>query len=104
MKIGILLKSGPGSPESTRALQTARDMLAQGHMVNLYLLQDAVRLCTHSTGLHSLIAKNLRVNVLAHDAELRGITLPSAGQAVSGGSYESLIDLLESCDQVIGIL
>ena len=100
MKIGILLKSGPGSPESTRALQTAGDMLAQGHMVNLYLLQDAVRLCTHSTGLHSLIAKNLRVNVL----ELRGITLPSAGQAVSGGSYESLIDLLESCDQVIGIL
>jgi sulfur transfer complex TusBCD TusB component (DsrH family) len=104
MKIAILLKSGPGTPEAARVLQTAGDMLAQSHTVNLYLLQDAVRLCSGSTGLQPLIAKNLSVHVLAHDAELRGITLPSAGQAISGGSYESLIDLLESCDQVVGIL
>jgi hypothetical protein len=38
MKIAILLKSGPGSPETFRALQTAGDMLAQSHTVILYLL------------------------------------------------------------------
>jgi sulfur transfer complex TusBCD TusB component (DsrH family) len=104
MKIAILLKSGPGTPEAARALQTAGNMLAQSHTVSLYLLQDAVRLCSGSTGLKSLIDKNLSVNVLAHDAELRGINLPFAGQAIQGGSYESLVDLLESCDQVVGIL
>jgi sulfur relay (sulfurtransferase) complex TusBCD TusD component (DsrE family) len=104
MTIAILLKSGPGTPEAARALQTAADMLAQSHTVNLYLLQDAVRLCSGATGLQPLIAKDLSVHVLTLDAELRGITLPSAGQAISSGSYESLIDLLESCDQVVGIL
>jgi sulfur relay protein TusB/DsrH len=104
MKIAILLKSGPDSPEAARALQIVTDMLAQRHTVSLYLLQDAVRLCSGSTGLKSLIDKNLKVYLLTHDAELRGIGLPSAGQAISGGPYESLIDLIESCDQVVGIL
>jgi sulfur relay (sulfurtransferase) complex TusBCD TusD component (DsrE family) len=104
MKIAMLLKSAPGSAGAARALQTATDMLAQSHTVSLYLLQDAVRLCSGSAGLQALIDKNLSVQVLTHDAELRGISLPSAGQAISGGSYESLIDLLESCDRVVGIL
>jgi sulfur relay (sulfurtransferase) complex TusBCD TusD component (DsrE family) len=38
MKIAILLKSGPGTDAAARALQTAADMLAQGHSVSLYLL------------------------------------------------------------------
>jgi sulfur relay protein TusB/DsrH len=104
MKIAILLKSGPATPEAARALQTATDMLAQSHTVSFYLLQDAVRLCSGSAGLQSLIDKNLKVHVLTHDAELRGISFACAGQAISGGSYESLIDLMESCDQVVGIL
>jgi len=104
MKIAILLKSAPGTAEAARALQTAADMLAQSHTVSLYLLQDAVRLCCGSTGLQSLIDKTFKVNVFTHDAELRGITLPSAGQAIQGGSYETLVDLMESSDQVVGIL
>ena len=110
MKIAILLKSGPCTDEADRALQTAADMLAQGHSVSLYLLQEAVRFCrpamkySSSMGLQKLIDRSLDVHVLSHYAELRGIDAPSAGQAISDGSYESLVDLMESCDRVVGIL
>lgn len=109
MKIAILLKNGPGTTEAARTLQTAADLIDQGHTVSLYLLQEAVRFCSHSpqdsgpTALRSLMGKNLSVHVLARDAELRGIRLASTAQAVTQGSYESLVDLLESSDRVIGI-
>jgi len=85
-------------------------MLAQGHSVNLYLLQEAARFCgahtkcSSSIDLRELIEKNLEIHVLMSDAKLRGINAPSAGQGISEGSYESLIELMESCDRVIGIL
>ena len=110
MRVAILLKSGPCTDKADRALQTATDMLAQGHDVSLYLLQEAVRFCRPamqypgSMGLQKLIERNLDVRVLRHYAELRGINEPSTGQAISDGSYEDLINLLESCDRVVGIL
>ncbi|RLI00104.1 hypothetical protein DRO38_06960 [Candidatus Bathyarchaeota archaeon] len=85
-------------------------MLAQGHSVSLYLLQEAVRFCgprmkcSNSMGLQELIEKNLEVHVLTSDAKLRGIVEPSTEHQILLGSYESLIDLMESCDQVVGIL
>ena len=51
-----------------------------------------------------MIAKNLEVNALNADAEMRGIEISAASIKISGGSYESLIDLMTSCDQVVGIL
>jgi sulfur relay (sulfurtransferase) complex TusBCD TusD component (DsrE family) len=110
MKIAILLKSGPCTDEADRALQTAEDLLAQNHTVSLYLLQEAVRFCgfamkrSDSMDLGRLTDKNLKVHVLSQDAKLRGMDLTSAGQPISEGSYEFLIDLLESCDRVIGLL
>ena len=110
MKIAILLKSAPGTDEAGRALQTAADMPAQGHTVSLYLLQEAVRFCRapmkypHFASLRELIDKNFEVYVLTHDAGLRGVDAASAGRGISGGSYESLVDLLESCDRVVGLL
>jgi len=110
MKTVILLKNGPGTDEAGRAFQTTADLLAQGHTVNLYLLQEAVRFCrpdmkcSNSMGLEDLIGKNLEVHVLTRDAELRGIDGPSADQTVLDGSYESLVDLMDSCDRVVGIL
>jgi len=110
MDITILLKSAPCSDEAGRALLIAEDMLSQGHSVNLYLLQEAVRLCglgtkcSHFEDLKKLIQKDLKVHVLTKDAELRGLNLASMADGISEGSYESLVDLMESCDQVIGIL
>jgi sulfur relay (sulfurtransferase) complex TusBCD TusD component (DsrE family) len=110
LKIAILLKSGPCTDEAGRALQTAADMLAQGHSVSLYLLQEAVRLCQlrpecpNSPKIQDLMVKNLKVNLLTRDAELRGIEVAAAGLAVVNGSYESLVDLMSSCDRVVGIL
>lgn len=111
MKIAILLKSGPCTDEADRALQTASDMLAQGHNVNLYLLQEAVRFCRPAAKYSNAMTpqelmdnKNLEVHALTDDAELRGIDTSSTDQGISDGSYESLIDLLESCDQVVGLL
>lgn len=110
MKIAILLKSGYCTDEADRALQTAGDMLSQGHAVSLYLLQEAVRFCSPRTEcsttakLHDLIAKDLNVYALARDAELRGIHVSADSLAVASGSYESLVDLVTSSDQVVGIL
>jgi sulfur relay (sulfurtransferase) complex TusBCD TusD component (DsrE family) len=110
MKIAILLKRGPCTDEACRALQTAGDMLAQGHAVSLYLIQEAVRFCrpggkcSNSTKLQDLIDNNLEVRMLTRDAELRGIEVAASGQAISDGSYESLVDMMASCDRVIGIL
>lgn len=110
MQVAILLKSGPYTGEADRALQTATDMLAEGHVVSLCLLQEAVRFCrpagkpSDSMDLQKLIERNLQVHVLACDAELRGIHAPAAGQATLEESYESLVALMVSCDRVIGLL
>jgi sulfur relay (sulfurtransferase) complex TusBCD TusD component (DsrE family) len=110
MKIAILLKSGPCTQGADRALQTAEDLLAQGHQVSLFLLQEAVRFCrppakrSDFVDLRHLIDKNLEVHVLTHDAKLRGMEVTSVGQPILEGSYESLIDLLESSDRAIGLL
>jgi sulfur relay (sulfurtransferase) complex TusBCD TusD component (DsrE family) len=110
MKIAILLKSGPCTDEAGRALQTAGDMLQQGHAVSLYLLQEAVRFCrpsgkcSNSTSLQDLIDNNLEVLMMTRDAQLRGIEAAAGGPAISVGSYESLVDLMVSCDRVVGIL
>jgi sulfur relay (sulfurtransferase) complex TusBCD TusD component (DsrE family) len=110
MKIAIILKGGPCTGEADRALQTASDMLAEGHAVSLFLLQEAVRFCSpsmkcsDSMDLRRIGNKNLEVHALSQDANLRGIDVHSAGLMILEGSYESLIDLLESCDRVVGIL
>ncbi len=110
MKIAILLKSGPCTDEAERALQTAADMLAQGHAVSLYLLQEAVRFCRPvmkhpgCMDLQELIDNKLEVSVLTQDARLRGIDAAAADSKIIAGSYDSLVDLLDSCDRVVGIL
>jgi hypothetical protein len=76
----------------------------------LYLLQEAVRLCQlrpecpNTAKIQDLIVKDLTVNVLTRDAKLRGIDAATAGLAASEGSHESLVDLMSSCDRVVGIL
>jgi sulfur relay (sulfurtransferase) complex TusBCD TusD component (DsrE family) len=110
MKIAILLKSGPCTDGADRALQAASDMLAQGQRVSLFLLQEAVRLCSpslkrsDSMDLGRLRDKNLEVYALGQDAKLRGMDVTCGGQQVLEGSYDSLIDLMVSSDRVIGIL
>lgn len=110
MKIIILLKNGPNTDEAGRALQTAKDMLEQGHDVRLYLLQEAVRFCrpradcSNSTKLQDLIDKHLEVSVLAGDAGLRGIDVSNGFLSPLEGSYEDLVDLMTSCGRVVGIL
>jgi sulfur relay (sulfurtransferase) complex TusBCD TusD component (DsrE family) len=110
MKIAILLKSSPGTDEAERMLQTAADLLTQGHSVHLYLLQDAVRFCIEfgtkpePLGLPRLMEQGLAIHVLTRDAELRGLAESAAGSKIQPGSYESLVDLMESCDRVIGLL
>jgi hypothetical protein len=37
------------------------------------------------------------------DAELRGLKAPAAAGEYLEGSYESVVDLMESCDRVVGI-
>jgi hypothetical protein len=54
--------------------------------------------------LEDLIAKTLDVNLLTVDAELRGIDVTNTASAIAGGTYESLVDLMVSCDQIVGIL
>ena len=110
MKIAVLLKSGPSSVKAHRALQVTADMLSQGHSVNLCLLQDAVHFCrpylknASSIELNRLVDEKLKVSFLVQDAELRGIDVKSAKQNLSGGNFESLMDLLEASDRVIGLL
>lgn len=110
MNIAILLKSGPCSDEAGRALQTAADMLDQGHSVVLCLLQEAVRFCrpraecSNTAKLQGLIAKDLAVMVLTGDAELRGVELEASRLSAKNGSYESLVDLMTSSDRIVGVL
>ncbi|MFP3980407.1 MAG: DsrE family protein [Desulfobacterales bacterium] len=110
MKIAVLLKSGPGTDNAERALKTAEDMMEAGHSVNLFLLQEAVRFCRPTASpagagmIEPLAEKGLDIQVLTRDAALRGLDTESSGNQFSKGSYDSLVDLMESCDRVIGIL
>jgi sulfur relay (sulfurtransferase) complex TusBCD TusD component (DsrE family) len=109
MKIAVLLKSGPGTDNAERALQTASDMLAQGHTVSLFLMQEGVRFCcpdprlSEVMNIQKLIGENIDVHVLTQDAQLRGIDLTWGDWGFLDGSYDSLISLLETCDRVVGI-
>lgn len=47
--------------------------------------------------------KGLEVQVLGRDAELRGIETSSDRNPILRGSFDSLIDLMESCDRVLGL-
>lgn len=110
MKIAVLLKGGPSSVEANRALQLTSDMLSQGHAVNLYLLQDAVHFCqpdlkdAASVELNRLVDDKLTVSFLTRDAALRGIEVKSVKHKFSEGNFETLVDLVESSDRVIGLL
>ncbi len=110
MKIAVLLKSGPGTVHAERALQTARDMQDAGHSVSLCLLQDAVRLCEQAQGAAEsakavpLAGIGMDIHVLIRDAALRGVSVDVSGPPFSGASFESLVDVMTSCDRVVGIL
>lgn len=110
MKIAILLKSGPDTDNAERALQTSGDMLEAGHSVSLFLLQEGVRFCGPAANpagagmIEPLADKGVDIHVLTRDAGLRGIDTDTSGNMFFKGSYDSLVDLMESCDRVIGIL
>jgi len=110
MNIAILLKNGPCTEEADRALQTAVDMRAQGHRVSLFLLQEAVRLCRHpakrpgSMDIREITDSNIEVHVLVQDARLRGIEDSAVSGGIVKGTYDSLVELMESSDRVIGVL
>lgn len=50
------------------------------------------------------MAKHLEVSVLTTNASLHGIDASAADPAISDGSYEALVDLMTSCDRVVGTL
>lgn len=110
MKIAILLKSRPFSVQVARALEVTADMMFQSHAVHLYLLQDAVLLVgpdsenDSSVELHRLVAQGLKAEFLIQDARLRGMDLSSLPPGIPGGTYETLVDLMEDSDRVIGLL
>ena len=110
MKIAVILKSGPFTAEADRGLQSTADMLSQGHSVHVYMLQDAVNFCrpdikdTSFEDMNRLIDEKLKVHVLIEDAELRGIDADSMSPSVVRGDYESLVELMESADRVMGLL
>jgi sulfur relay (sulfurtransferase) complex TusBCD TusD component (DsrE family) len=85
-------------------------MMAEGQSVSLFLLQEAVRFCQHRTecentsNLQGLIEKDLVVVAMTCDAKLRGISVSAANSGIQDGSYTSLVDLMTSCDRVVGIL
>lgn len=83
-------------------------MLDQGHSVHLFMLQDAVHFCRSAQGswtdLNELINEKFSVHVLVQDAELRGIAFSAIHQEISHGEYETLVDLMESSDRVVGLL
>jgi sulfur transfer complex TusBCD TusB component (DsrH family) len=110
MKITILLKSGPSSVEAQRVIQVAADMMSQGDAIHLHLLQDAVHLSRAalktdvSKALDRLIDQGLDVSFLTQDAELRGLDVSGVPDKISGGTYDTLVDLMTSSDRVIGLL
>lgn len=109
MKIAILLKNGPSSVEAQRVMQVAADMMSQGDTVHLYLLQDAVHLSRTvlkigpAPALDRLLDQGLEVSYLTQDAELRGLDVSAAPDKISGGTYDTLVDLMTSSDRVIGL-
>lgn len=110
MKITILLKSRPSSVKARRALQVTADMMSQGHAVNLYLLQDAVHLIRPNSNdtafieFSRLVDEGLKAGFLIQDATLRGMEVESVKPEILRGTYETLLNLMESSDRVIGLL
>ena len=109
MKCLIVIKSGPGTPEMTRGLRLAADLLGQGGAVQVVLLQDAVHLSRTGpdhpdrAAAQSLAEGGAHLAFIEADLILRGFG-GTAGQIFQPLDYPALVGLMTSCDKVVGAI
>jgi len=96
----VVVRSGPGEPESASALGLARTMLEQGHEIAIVLIQDAV-LCAlansrlDSAGmLRALVKGGASCPYLAGDLAMRGFVQGDVLARCQPLNEGELVDLL----------
>ncbi|MBI5187017.1 MAG: DsrE family protein [Nitrospinae bacterium] len=97
MKLGILLTSGPFSPDAHTAIQLARAALEQNIEVEMFLMMDAVY---HVNGdrLDGMIKSGVKITLCAHNAGERGVP---QREGYNFGSQYDLAQLTAKADKMI---
>lgn len=92
----VIVKSAPDTSEGKRGVKTARDMSA-----DLILLQNGVYFI--EGGKLEDLKFYRTAYVLEEDKRLRGLKDNDANKNIKGITYDSLVDLMDGSDKVIGM-
>ena len=99
----------PNHPDTERALDLLATLRQQGHNVQLCLVKDGV-LCAIGAGgiatnhlVHRLADDGIACYYLESDLRMRGFGPEDTIPGVAPTDYERIVDLLESCDQTLGV-
>ncbi|MFZ5996533.1 MAG: DsrH/TusB family sulfur relay protein [Nitrospirota bacterium] len=90
----VIVKSAPDTSDGKRGIQMAKDMAA-----DIVLLQNSV----YSACKERLNGFPGTVYVLSEDMRLRGIKGGEIGENVKALSYDDLVDLMATEDNVVGM-
>lgn len=99
MKLGIVLTSGPFSPDTHTAIQLAKAALEQNIEVEVFLMMDAVY-HVKAERLNGIIRSGVKVTLCAHNAGERGIT---EREGYHFGSQYDLAQLAAKSDKMIAL-
>ncbi len=96
----VVVRSGPGEPESASALGLANTMLEQGHEIAIVLIQDAVLCALENSQLSSagplraLVKSGTGCQYLAGDLAMRGFGPEDVLPKCQALDESGLVDLL----------
>lgn len=100
MKTVLLVTSPPGSPEARRAMELAKTLHAQGQVVSVALLQDAVLASLNqnatpaAAAVRDLLAGKVPVYVAEYDLSLRGFSSANVTPGAHLADDRRLVDLM----------
>ncbi len=98
--LAILLSTPPQHPNLHTVVGLARQALADGGDVYLYLIDDGVY-AMDDHGLHELTDRGMKLFICAYSAQRRGLPTQSQNEKLSFCGLVVLGDLINGCDRFL---
>ena len=95
MKLAIQLLSGFGSQDLRTATRLAEAALAQGHLVDIFFMDDGVY---QLPGFEDLLGKGMKGTVCAHNAYQRGL---GKREGFLFGGQNDWAEVVNAADRVV---
>jgi len=108
MRIGILLSTSPESQNSYSVYRISQALLAAGHSIRIFLMDDGVYNATVNRSkkklfvkMDELISQGVEIALCAMSAEMRGIRKEELLSEVGFSSQSELAEIAKSSDRFL---